>query len=64
MAQIQYHDVTPPETPLWLESKVVSIVENERTGKHKVTPLHGSHSQTLNGGVAALIAMLPAAFHH
>jgi len=35
--QVQYHDVTPPETPLKLESKVVSIVENERTGNHKVT---------------------------
>lgn len=35
--QIQYHEPTPPDTPLELVSKVVSVEQNKLTGKHKVT---------------------------
>ena len=35
--QIQYHEPTPPETPLKLVSRVVAVEQNQLTGKHKVT---------------------------
>ena len=34
---MQYHETTPPDTTLQLVSRVVSLEQNGRTGKHKVT---------------------------